>query len=147
MTHLSAGVEMERYGAHCGIDLERTVGDGQVMECRVILQRFAYREERVVGRSLRYVRETHWHAVSRHRFAEPVDCSRFAAQQPRGAKKKIRLALSVRANEPNAFSARTLRVRAADVVPRQCPAVRPCPEYLGESVDDQRRCHDLLCSE
>src|SRR5687767_13231355 len=98
MAHLAAGMEMERYSAHCGIDLERTVGDGQVMECRVILQRFAYREERVVGRSLRYVRETHRHAVSRHRLAEPADGSRFAAQQPRRAKKKSRFSRSGRAN-------------------------------------------------
>src|SRR5687768_16471120 len=125
MTHLSTGVEMERYGAHCGIDLERTVGDGQVMECRVILQRFAYREERVVGRSLRHVRETHWHAVSRHRFAEPVDCSRFAAQPPRGAKKKSRFARSSGANEPDDFSAPDLEVHAAKGVNLQCPAVRP----------------------
>src|SRR5207248_10112653 len=84
-----------------GFDLRRAIGRREVVERRVILERLADGEERIVPCPLWDISEPWWHVVPRYVFSKPGDTARVGAEQTGETEKERRFARSRAAHKPD----------------------------------------------
>src|SRR5687768_13802410 len=141
MPDATARVEMERYCPQSLLDLTRAVVRGQIVQRSVVLERHAYREQRIVAGTLQYVGATHRDAAACYGLAEPAHASLFTTHQARGAKHEGGFPRARRADEPDDFPSLDLHRHPAQRVNSHGAPVRTRTESLGKTVDNKCGSH------
>src|ERR1700694_1781787 len=141
VAHSTGRVYLKRNFAQCGIDLRGAMCRRQVVQRRVVLERFANGEEGVVAGALRTVGEAGWHVVSGDLLAEPRDRAVVAAEKSRQAEQECRFSGSRPADQANDLAAIDIKIHFAKRGDRSGAPSWAREIGLGETPDAQRA-HD-----
>src|ERR1700674_967905 len=107
----------------------------QVVERRVVLERFAHREKGVVARALRNVGESWRHVVSGYLLTEPGDRAVVATKKSRKTEQQRRFSGSRPADQTDDLTAIHVEIHFAKRRDRGCATARAGQISLGETSD------------
>src|ERR1700682_2897922 len=115
----------------------------KVVQRRIVLERFANGEKRVIARALRNVGESGWHVVPGDLLAEPGDRAVIAAEKSCQTEQQRRFSGSWLPDEADDLATIHIEIHLAKRGDRGSPTTRACEIGLGETSDAQRA-HDVL---
>src|SRR5882672_8843746 len=103
--HASRGVDVETDLSQRGFYLGGAVRSGEIMKCRVVLERFAHGEKGVVAGALGDVGQAGRNVMSRDLFAEPINRALVGPEEAGEAEEECGFSRAGPSDEPNDLAA------------------------------------------